>query len=433
MSSLDKLFANSLKNDITHSFVESVEAIMFLEGISSDDFLRSNKVKVFTPIIEEPSFYSSKKKLTVTDKNYQQEVDYDILSVWLYKLSENLRRIYSAKKQNNDFSSLIQQQNNLYTISNYFLDSWDTNNEPAFFPRAIFGRHMDYLAPLDYLVYLGTHDCLTSNNFASHLKLLDKLSHKLDLEEIPDFIPKLALSAKNSKLFKTILPFFSQDSLISTLQYRKSSDGFKILSIEYILENENLFNLKNYQKTDIVNILLHSDVLLSRHFDDFILDKNAFLNKLSTFITLEVTKNIEVVFVNKCKKNSHYQNFEKFFLHNQKKSNPYSLINELSTLSFEEIQSSYALSSELISDTIDNIVELSSLKQNKHTDYLSSSFKNFVEKLHPVLEKQHLAKIISFNGEFLNFCKPVYLNIKLQEKYPEKLENHHFVEKRHKI
>lgn len=43
MSSLDKLFSNSLKNDITHSFVESVEAIMFLEGIFSEDFLKKIK------------------------------------------------------------------------------------------------------------------------------------------------------------------------------------------------------------------------------------------------------------------------------------------------------------------------------------------------------------------------------------------------------
>lgn len=420
MSSLDKLFANSIKNDITHSFVESVQAIMFLEGISSQDFLKTNQVKVFTPVIEEPSLFSSKKKLTVTNDYSYQTVDYDILSVWLYKLSENLRRIYSAKKQHNDFTSLLEQQNNLYTISNCFINDWDTANEPVFFPRAIFGRNTDYLEPLDYLIYLGTHDCLTSQNFSSHLKLVEHFSHRLHLDDIPDFIPKLALSSKNSKLFKTILPLFSPDSLLSSLQYSKSSDGFKILSIEYILEHSSLFDLQNYQKTDIVNTLLHKDILLSRHFDDFILDKNDFLNKLSHFITPDITKNIEVVFVNKCKKNSQYQQFETVFLKNQKKSNPYSLIHELTSLTFEEIQHSYALSPELISDTIDKIVELSVLKQNQHKDYLLSSFKNFVEKLHPSLEKTHLAKIISLNSEFLSFCKPVYLNIKLQEKYPVK-------------
>lgn len=433
MSSLDKLFANSLKNDITHTFVESVEAIMFLEGISSEDFLRTNRVKVFTPILEEPSFLSSNKKLTVTDKNYQQEVDYDILSVWLYKLSENLRRIYSAKKKNNDYSNLIQQQNNLYTVSNYFLNHWDTHNEPSFFPRAIFGRHMDYLAPLDYLIYLGTHDCLTSENFSSHLKIVNKLYDKLDLEEIPDFIPKLALSAKNSKLFKTILPRFSQDSLLYTLQYNKSSDGFTILSVEYILENSGLFSLYDYQKTEIVNMLLHKDILLSKHFDDFILDKNEFLNQLSTFISPNIAKNIETVFVNKTLKNAYYKNFETVFLRNQKKSNPYALINELKVLTFEEIIDSYALSSDLISDTIDKIVELSNLKKNQHTDYLFSSFNNLVQKLHPVLEKQHLAKIISQNSQFLDFCKPVYLHIKLQEKYPTKTEYMASSEKKNKI
>lgn len=423
MSSLDKLFANSIKHDITSSFVESVEAIMSLEKVSSEDFLRKNKVKVYTPEINNDLSFLSHKKLAFNNNYTHEETEYDILGVWLYKLSENLRRIYSARKKSNDYSSLIEQQNNLYLVSNQLFEHWDTHNEGTFFPRAIFGRHVDYLEPLDYLIYLGAHDCLTTDNFQHHLKLVESFSHRFDFSdfsEFSEFIPKLALSSTNSKLLKTILPLIPKESLINTLKYRKSSDGFKILSFEYILEHPESFELADYEKVDLIQNFLRDDVILSRHFDDFILDKSVFLDKLSHFITPEVSKGIEVIFVNKSNKFTQYQSLSHIFLSQQKKSNPYSLMQELKTLSFEEIQESYALSPALISETIQHIIESSVLKENKYKDYYFYSFKNLVEKLHPVLEKEHLATIISLNSDFLSFCKPVYLHIRINEKLIEK-------------
>lgn len=432
MSSLDKLFANSLKNDITHSFVESVEAIMFLEGVSCEDFLKSNKVTVYSPVMKD-TFSFRPTKLAFTDHYENVETHYDILSVWLYKLSENLRRLYSANKKSNDTSSLIEQQDNLYTISNYFMDFWDTHNEAAFFPRSIFGRHSYDLSPIDYLIYLGTHDCLSQTNFDNHLKLVNKLSPKIDYDYIPDFIPKLALSSTNSKLLKTILPHISPDNLISTLNYHKSSDGFKILSFEYILENPDRFALAPFNKTDLIRNFIRDDVLFSKHFDDFILDKNAYLDRLSQFITPEISKEIEVLLTHKISKNKHYLPYQSYFLKNQKKSNPASLFKDLSILSFEEINSSYELSPQIISDTISHVVYQASLKNFVNKESMKNNFRNLVDKLHSVLTKEHLATIISFDSEFISFCKPVYLHIKLNEKINENLNNSSITVKRNKI
>lgn len=423
MSSLDKLFANSLKNDITHSFVESVEAIMFLEGISSEDFLKLNTVKVYTPIIKNEYSFAKSTKLKFTQEYEHTETHYDILGVWLYKLSENCRRIYSALKKGNSTVSLIEQQNNLYTISNYFLEHWDTHNENTFFPRAIFGRHSDYLQPLDYLMYLGTHNSLSPENFENHLLLLQKLSPKIDFDTIPDFLPKLALSSTNSKLLKTILPLFSPDKLINSLQYGKTSDGFQILSFEYLLENSEKFILPDYTKIDLILHFLRDDILLSKHFDDFILDKSVYLQKLAQFITPQVSKGIELLFVNKSKTQPVYKEFQQYFLTNQKKSNPSALSNELALLSFEDINDTYWLSSDLIQDTISMIVLKSSMREHSgNKEYLFNNLKNLVEKLHPVLTKTNLSTIISLNNEFISFCKPVYLNIKINEKLTTYLE-----------
>lgn len=414
MSSLDKLFSNSLKNDITHSFVESVEAIMFLEGISSEDFLRLNKVSVYTPIIKD-NWGISQKKLSFTDQYENVNTHYDILSVWLYKLGENLRRIYSATKKGNDTSSLIEQQNNLYIISNYFMDYWDTKNESAFFPRSIFGRH-DELEPLDYLIYLGTHDCLSKSNLDNHLKLLQKLSHKIDSYDIPDFLPKLALSSTNSKLLKTVLPYLSTQSLISNLKYQKSSDGFKILSFEYILENMDKFKLENFEKIDLVRNFIGHDVLFSKHFDEFILDKSVYLDKISQMITPEMSKELEIILTHKSSKNKNYLPYQSYFLKGQKKTNPISLVKDLEKMSFEEIDSSYQLSPSLVSDSINHMVYQASLKDKLNKEQLKNNFKNLVDKLHTVLNKEHLATIISLDSDFISFCKPVYLHIRLMEK-----------------
>lgn len=433
MSSIDKLFANSLKNDITSSFVESIKAIMFLEQVTSEDFLKINTVKVYTPEIKENFGFYSQKKLAFNHSYSHETTQYDILGVWLYKLSENLRRIYSAKKKSNDYSSLIEQQNNLYIVSNELLPYWNTLNEETFFPRAIFGRHAYNLKPLDYLLYLGFHDSLTSDNFQHHLKLIETLMDKLDFSNLPDFIPKLALSSKNSKLFKTLLPFIPTSTLINALQYNKSSDGFKILSFEYFLEHSEKLQLSTNKKIDLIKTLLREDVLLSKHFDDFILDKAVFLDNLSSFITSEVSKEIEVQFIHKSSKFVEYKNLAKIFLNQQKKSNPYSLMSEIKNLTFEEIQDSYDLSPTLISETIQKIIENASLKENKNKDYYYYSFKNFVEKLHPVLEKKHLAEIISLNSEFISFCKPVYLHIRINEKLSEQPKIATDSVKKHKI
>lgn len=418
MSSLDKLFANSLKNDITHSFVESVEAIIFLEGISSDDFLISHNVKVYTPVIKNDFSFYQPQKLTFTQDYEYIDTTYDILGIWLYKLSENFRRIYSAHKKNNDISSLLQQQHNLYTISNYFLDHWTTNNQPTFFPRAVFGRHCDYLTPVDYLIYLGTHNSLSHENFDHHLKLLVTLLPHLEKSDFPDFLPKLALSSKNSKLLKTIIPYFSSDTLINSLKYGQSSDGFNILSFEYLFENPDKFILADYEKIDLIKKILREDILLSKHFDDFILDKSVYLHKISQFITPEVSKEIEPLFINKSNKNSFYQQVQSSFLINKKKSNPYALSKEILSLSFDELHASYLLSPEIVDDTIQIFVGNSSLKENySNKDYLFKNLKNMVEKLHPVMTKSHLAHIISLNNDFISFCKPLYLHIKLNEKF----------------
>lgn len=222
------------------------------------------------------------------------------MGVWLYKLSENFRRLYSAYKNPSslkNLNSLIEQQNNLYTISNYFLEHWDTDNEETFFPRAIFGRHSDYLQPIHYLIYLGTHNSLSSDNFEKHLNIVKKLTTKLEIDNLPDFLPKLALSSTNSKLLKTLLPLFSPNQLVSLLQYDKTSDGFKILSFEYIFENPSKFDLPNYEKTSLISKFLHEDILLSKYFDDFILNKSNYLEKLSAFINPSVSKDLESVFV----------------------------------------------------------------------------------------------------------------------------------------
>lgn len=416
MSSLDKLFANSFKNDVDYYFLQSVEAISTLEKITSSDFLRKNKVKVYTPEIKKD--YSLKKTpLSFTSSYSQVETYYDILGVWLYKLSENLRRIYSAKKKSNDFSSLIEQQNNLYSISHQLLDYWDSLNEPTFFPRAIFGIHSHELPPFDYLIYLAFHDCLTPGNFQHHSTLLQKFFPRFDFQDFPDFFPKLALSPIHIPLFKQFLPLIPPSSLVERLKFYPNSDGFNLLSFQYILENQSLFTLDTSDKVTLIQQFLHNNILLSRHFDHFVSDKTVFLDHLSQFISREVSQQIELLFINVCKKYPQYKPFSHVFIRDGKKSNPHSLMKELTTLSFEDIQLSYSLSKELISETI-QLIQLSPLSKNKHFHY--SQFKNLVEKLHPVLHKEHIATIISVNSEFLSFCYPVYLHLRLNESFTPK-------------
>lgn len=416
MNSLNKLFINSLKNDVTQSFVDSVEAIVFLNGIHKNDFLELNSTSVFTPII---NLSFGNEPLKVSKDEYENiNVEYDIFSCLLYKLSENFRRIYSARKQKNDCSNLIQQQDNIYQIFEILSSELDTKNEFSFFPRSIFGKHEELL-PMNFFVYLGFHDCLLSHNFEKHLKVIDLLKNHLDLSYIPDFLPKLALSQSNAKLLKKLLPLFEKDDLMSNLKFKKTSHGFKIISLEYVIDNISQFNLYPHDFTEIIKIGLSNDVLSSKYFDELILDKNNFIKKLSSFVTNENKKDVELILLRFIQKNPQFNNYKDLFLKEQKQINPIALFKELSHKSFEELNESYDLKYDVILECIDYCYQKNINKNGVNYDSLSEDLKLLTHVLFPCINKQHLSHIISFNSDFMSFCKPIYLNIKFNEKFSE--------------
>lgn len=416
MSSLSKLFINSLKNDITQSFVDSVEAIVFLEGISKDDFLELHPCNIFTPRIS-LSFHN--EPLNVSKDEYDfVNVEYDIFSCLLYKLSENFRRIYSSKKQNNDYTDLISQQNNIYNVFELLISELDTQNEFSFFPRSIFGKHEDLL-PTNFLIYLGFHDCLLHHNIEKHLKVVDTLKHKIDLSYIPDFLPKLALSQNNSKLLKNILPLFEPDDLFNKLKFTKTSNGFKILSLEYILDNPSKFNFYSHDLTEIVSLGLSGDVLSSKHFDSLILDKFNFIQKLSNFVNSNNQKEIELIFVRFSQKNPQFNEFRQFFIKDTKQTNPIALFKELTFKSYEDIYELYDLNHDVIMGCIDYCYQKNLTRNNVDYHGLSKDLQLLTHTLYPSLDKKHLAHIISFNNDFMSFCKPIYLHMKLNEKFSD--------------
>lgn len=116
-------------------------------------------------------------------------------------------------------------------------------------------------------------------------------------------------------------------------------------------------------------------------------------------------------------KNSYYKNFQSLFILNKKKTNHLAFSFELPNLSFEELDDQYDLSPSIITEAINHIILNNELKVNKtNKNYLEQSLKSLVDKLHPVITKEHLASIISLNNNFISFCKPIYLNIKINEK-----------------
>ena len=58
-------------------------------------------------------------------------------------------------------------------------------------------------------------------------------------------------------------------------------------------------------------------------------------------------------------------------------------------------------------------------KSGINYESLSKDLKLLTHVLFPCLTKQHLSHIISFNSDFMSFCKPIYLNMKFNEKFSE--------------
>ena len=227
------------------------------------------------------------------------------------------------------------------------------------------------------------------------------------------------MSQSNAKLLKKIFPLCDNEEIMNKIKFSQSSNGFKILSIEYLLDNLSQFHLYPHDFTEIVCLSLSNNVLSSKYFDDLILDKNNFIRKLSSLITPDNQKDVELAFVRFTQKNPEFNNFREFFIKNTKQSNPIALFKEIPLKTFEELNENYDLNHDVVLSCIDYCYQRNLKKHGIDYDGLFNDLKMLTQTLHPCLDKQHLAHIISFNNDFMSFCKPIFLNMKFEEKFSE--------------
>ena len=437
MTALSLFFANSIKNDISDKFIDAIDVILYSHPLSFQDFIEEHSVNLY--VKEEVDDYNDyndynyqkkSKQLKFKDSYDKCNIDYNIFDIWLFKLSENLRRIYSAQKNNLPTKDLYFQQHNLFLISDRFVEYFQTSEEQKFFPRSLFGKNI-YVIPFYHLIYLGGHSLLDKNYIPKVLNIMQHLNKHFDNLEIPEFLEKMSFNNDNQLILKSILTKLNPDSLLSSLKYHSQTNSyaFNLLGLDYILNDKNFdskltsFTSIKESLDEILKNFILNNMFFSKHIDYFIKDKNLYFNNISNNLTLEQKIKLEPFMVDK--KNFNNYDLVQSHLLNPIRSNPYALLKEINNLSTEELIDTYSCDDNFISLCIQSISYLNSNKKLK----LFSQMNDFTSKMYPVIKKQHIAQILSFDSNFIDFCKPLYMNIILSEKLP----SNNTPSKKHKI
>ena len=241
----------------------------------------------------------------------------------------------------------------------------------------------------------------------------------------------MSFNNDNQLILKSILTKLNPDSLLSSLKYHSQTNSyaFNLLGLDYILNDKNFdskltsFTSIKESLDEILKNFILNNMFFSKHIDYFIKDKNLYFNNISNNLTLEQKIKLEPFMVDK--KNFNNYDLVQSHLLNPIRSNPYALLKEINNLSTEELIDTYSCDDNFISLCIQSISYLNSNKKLK----LFSQMNDFTSKMYPVIKKQHIAQILSFDSNFIDFCKPLYMNIILSEKLP----SNNTPSKKHKI
>lgn len=464
MNTITPLFASYLYKDIDDNFLDSLEAILYLNPPESHHI---------EDIIN----------LRLKSGKFGIDVEYNIMDIINLKLIDNFRRIYafhnksqlqektlknrymgatlhsllnspssikpitnSSNKLQTSLNDLHCQQNKIYKVIEILGDklviqnenprnSYKDNNK-KYYKNAVLGKDVE-VTTFEMFSYLSLHESLQENNRSIHTQLLQAQSaiNKISWNFTSDCLMKIIRKSNTEKAFNTIVENLVENNHINTilndfeLGSLISNDNWTIGVVNYFLSNhmenseviKNTLKDKSYilQEKDqliLAKIIVETKMLDLKQFNQLVSDKEQFKEKLNLILNNEKLKlNLEEEFVKAVKPEDilHSKTAKLFLNKIDSLTSPKLLIKtfidrKLTNNEKQEIAQLYDISNQ---ELIKNVAYAINTKKVDR-----SVMREFVNVVANNVEKTTLAYIISLHPSYMEFCKPIYMHIRITEK-----------------
>jgi hypothetical protein len=464
------LMQHHFQKDIDSNFMETLETLLLLnknyaELLSEPYILLTEKVEN----IDEPSTTTSlgellKKKLAASNHGYYTDDDEDIeqdfyrktessrkkLNVvqeknqyyWsdflIFKLSENLRRLYAFHKNEQKSSSshsswkitnkiihtsptigskenLLKQQKNIYTLFEKFYPYLKFQEDIKVYQKLFLGKDCK-CSSQEALFYLSFHDQISPENIPTHIKLFQSFSLSNTQPHLFNFYNKVSYLDEKRKTIQKILSSFPDQFYINFIQNvlksKVGSSGSFFFDFIPELAQRNIQLSKEDKKLLLNKILTDQNNLLFHEKHDF---ADQFYQKIKDYFSdIHLTE-------------------DDFFRHGFSK--PQSALTKLILQFIPKFENPKLLITNILpnKDLPPNIKNEILSKYDFNQNLILQCFQTmnpsnkegihqFISFIKPYLNNEILSLIIANNSAFLPVLKPVYQEHILNNELPKKDE-----------
>lgn len=479
MTPLQTLFSNHLYKDIDQNFVDALEAILFLTPPQANEFdnvatleqeIKTHKHSSSHDSVRDiwqqakNSYYSdpNNDEYTLNDMNtnalgnllkhkifgehlqkQQKEVishQYGVTDFIIYKLLENVRRLYSAHKKNTpntqkngnsqntkgimglnniglSIEALQEQTGFIYQVVQMTREHLRFTEKTSHYPRAILGNDVNCSA-LDIWGYLCFHEQIPASYKALHLEIFkEHMDNHVVSKNFLSHFQNLLYQPSQKDMVKLILNHARVEDVLDVLlnEQGRPKYGWLLLALEHVMEKKVELNLG--QKEKLLRSIFTSDLLDNKFYEQFV-DTQVFEYHLDMLYSDKAVQ-------------SHLQEwFRKFVPLEQigiKRSADF-IFNKIEQLDSESIFYQTLVSGNLSHEQknlIFNKYARNDEQMKRFATHIQRSSPNGKVKQHlsdflslgdNIQNKALLAHIISLDASYMEICKSIYQNIRLQEK-----------------
>ena len=430
MNPFQNLFVFNASNDINCNFLKTLETLISFDDSNIDSLINATiERKIYTKISNldtSSDTYKNMKlegSINLIEKENQSEANIEITQkshigdFLIFKLIENLRRLYSANRhggknfsknnQGNNIEELKEQQNLIYDAFYLIKPHIRFDNSINFFKGSFLGEDKA-CNKADLFFFLSFHENITKENHPRHIQLFKDFfsSYSLNSKLLADNLINLSYPNHLQKEMKVNISLLDDDFYKELLQKFSKKDFMKIGSLALDL----------FVNLSTKNIATEKEVKIF-YFARLLNNKTYFSEKTFSQSEIEALKN----YLSECEectnliirnlntsdnRNNHFVNFCLEVIPSLKDENFLMSVlkDNFSETLTKKIISKYDLNDDFILKFCSNILKVNGSHQ---------VLKNLVLKAEEQLSSNALLNIISLDVNLIEYLNSIILKRKL--------------------
>ena len=470
---INALFKNHMNTEFNEQFIETLEALLFLDSPTKETFntlfdfalprelvhhehstsaFAKELQKSFDANWDDPDHsihtlsdllkhkfnqqhdndgYFQKHTDVVSNKKQKENESYNIADVMIHKLVENFKRLYAADKAKNrqkthswgqkapfenNQSSLLNQQDNIYKVYSMIDSLIEFDNKPKWYLKAVLGRHA-HLQPVEMFTYLGLHDFLKPEHLEQHYRLLEKQIIQKNTKFSAEFIKQLSTlihKPEKNKILHLVFEYGNNKDIVQSLEH-STKHSWLAVSIEFLFNDKNIHSVSREQKKMIFNKIFGSGLLNSPYLTQFVEDKHEFIEKLhNVFSDIGLEKDVKHLLHHISINDIGNGGQTDFILrHITSLNDPVYLMSvirqEVDESKKQKIYSFYDFTDlNMLKDVATKVHQSTTPAQRPQ------AMTSFLSVHTNVICKEVLAHVLSLDSKYMSVCKPAYLKLKFK-------------------